>query len=217
MFQIAFKRPIVGVLIFSLLSLQITPALANGKKINVAFIGLRLEQMPKEVRERILERVEDLLNAQTSLQVKSPQKVEEVLGAETVAKLLKNPEQGDFVELASQLQVDYIYGGNVSNNAGEGEKILLVGELYRYDRVSNLRHKFEILKYYSNFGVELTKFKNEFVKPIVGEVKTGPKILPILVLGGVALAGILTFAFISAKGGAGGGRIQEPDPPNQRY
>jgi len=216
MFQISFKGPIVVLLIFSLLSLQIVPALANGKKIKVAFVGLQFEHLPKEVREKILRRVEDLLKAQSSFQLQDPEKVEALLGAEIVAKLLKHPAQSDFVELAGKLQVDHIFGGKISNNAREGAKILLVGELYRYDRASNLRHKFEILKYYDNIGVELIKFKEEFIKTIVSEAKTGPRILPILVLGGVVLAGILSFAFISAKGGAGGGRIPDPDPPNQK-
>jgi len=216
MFQISFKRPIVVLLIISLLSLQFIPTLANGKKIKVAFVGLEFEHLPKEVREKVLQRVEDLLNAQSSFQLQDPEKVEELLGAETVAKLLKHPAQSNFSELANELHVDYIYGGNISNNAREGAKILLVGELYRYDRASNLRHKFEILKYYDNFGVELIKFKEEFVKSIVGEAETGPKILPFLVLGGIVLAGILSFVFISAKGGAGGGRITDPDPPTQK-
>ncbi|MCH7674637.1 hypothetical protein IH879_06760 [candidate division KSB1 bacterium] len=216
MFQISFKRPIVVLLIFSLLSLQIIPALANGKKIKVAFVGLQFEHLPQEVRERVLQRVEDLLSTQSSIHLMNSKKVEELLGAETVAKLLKHPEQNDFFALASELQADYIFGGNISNNAREGEKILLVGELYRYDRASNLRHKFEILKYYDNIGVELIKFKEEFVKSIVGEARTGLKILPVLVLGGIVLAGILSFAFISAKGGAGGGGIPDPDPPNQK-
>ena len=216
MFQISFKGPIVVLLIFSLLSLQIIPALANGKKIKVAFVGLQFEHLPQEVRERVLQRVEDLLSTQSSIHLTNSKKVEELLGAETVAKLLKHPAQSDFVELAGKLQVDHIFGGNISNNAREGAKILLVGELYRYDRASNLRHKFEILKYYDNIGVELVKFKQEFVKTIAVEAKTGPKILPILVLGGIVLAGILSFAFISAEGGAGGSGIADPDPPNQK-
>ncbi len=213
MVQISFRIAVVVVLLLSLLGIQIRPALADGNKIKVAFVGLDFENLPKGVADRILQRVEDLLKAQSSFQVKDWKSVEEALGAEAVAKILKHPDQSTFSELANELQVDYIYGGNISNTAREGEKILLVGELYRYDRASNLRHKFEVLKYYDNFGVELLKFRQEFVKTVVSEAKTGPKILPILVLGGVVLAGILSFAFITAKGGAGGGGSEDPDPP----
>ena len=213
MVQISFRRAVVVVLLLSLLGIQIRPALADGNKIKVAFVGLDFENLPKGVADRVLQRVEDLLKAQSSFQVKDWKSVEEALGAEAVATLLKHPDQSTFSELANELQVDYIYGGNISNTAREGEKILLVGELYRYDRASNLRHKFEVLKYYDNFGVELLKFREEFVKTIVSEAKTGLKILPILVLGGVLLAGILSFVFITAEGGAGGGGISDPDPP----
>ena len=116
--------------------------------------------------------------------------------------------------IADELQADFIYAGTISNNAHEGERTLLVGELYRYDRASNLRHKFPILKYYDGFGVEVVKFRNQFVRTIIKNEGTRFKLLPALVLGGIAIAGILAFIFVSAEGAIGGGSIGEPDPPS---
>ena len=193
------KTAIVFLLIFSVTFIQIVPSFADSKKVRVAFIGIQFEELPADIQKRILEKVTNLFTEESSLQLAKPTDIQAIFGREKVAEFLKQQDNTSFLNMVEELDVDYIFSGRISNNSRESGRILLVGELYRYDRVSNLRHKYEVLKYYENFGVELVKFKHEFVKTIVPYEGSGRKIVPYLVLAGVILAGTAAFALVKME------------------
>lgn len=207
------KSAIISVLIFSVVFTLIVPAFADSKKVKVAFAGITFEELPAEVEKRLLERITNLLKEQSSFLLLQSTDIEKVVGKEWLESFLENQDQSSFAALAEQLQVDYVFGGRISNNNRDGERILITGDLYRFDNSSQLRHKFEILKYYENIGVELLKFGNEFVQTITLAEEPG-KILPYLVLASVAVAGIALFALVKIdKGGSGSGNQRPPDVP----
>ena len=213
MHKLAQKKTMTVSLICSLLLYAFAPVLAGSKKLSVALMAIRFENVPDEVREGIDDRLSSLFTSESAMDVTKQPGIDNMIASE----LLNNGGMGGSLEalagLAEKLEVEYIYGGHISNNNTDSKRVLLVGELWRYDRATGLRHTFEILKYYENFGVELLRFRNEFVRTVVAERNTGPKILPFLVLAGVAVAGIATFAIVSTGGGISGGGGQAPVTP----
>jgi hypothetical protein len=202
------KTALVFLLIFSISYSQIAPSFAGakGKKVQVAFIGVTCEDIPPDIQDRILERVTDILKEEPSLSLIEPEKVQQAIGGEKAAEFLSQPDSAAFVALAEQLQVDYVFAGVLSNNSRDPNKVLLVGQLNRFDAATKLIHRFEVLKYYDNFGVELVKFKQEFVKSIVPVGEAEKNRMALYVLGGVAVVGIVALTIAGFKGTKGGQR-----------
>lgn len=213
MHKLAQKKTMTVSLICSFLLYALAPALAGSKKLPVALIAIRFENVPGGVRERIDDRLSSLLTSESAMDVTRQPGIDHTTTSELPNKDGMDGSLEELARFADKLEVEYIYGGHISNNSTDEDRVLLVGEFWRYDRATGLRHTFEILKYYENFGLELLRFRNEFVRTVVADRNTGPKILPFLVLAGVAIVGIATFAIVSTEGGTSGGGGQAPVTP----
>ena len=213
MHKLIERKAMTVSLICSFLLYALTPALAASKKLPVALIAIQFDNISDEVRERIDDRLSNLLISESTMDVSKQTDIDNMITSE----LPNNGGMGDSLDklarLADKLKVEHIYGGHLSNNSTDEDRVLLVGEFWRFDRATGLRHTFEVLKYYEDFGLELLRFRNEFVRTVVAERNTGPRILPLLVLAGVAVAGIATFAIVSSEGGTAGGGGQAPVTP----
>ena len=212
------KTIVISVVILALNYAQIVPSFAGEKsksnKIKVAFAGIQFDDMPADVRDRILQRVQEMLENESAFELAKPEEVEKKLGAEKLSQFFSQPDSAAFRTLAAELQTDYLFAGRIANQSRETNRVLLVGELVRYDRATNILNKFEVLKYYDNFGVELLKFQEEFVKTIVPLSQGSSKTLPFIVLGGITLAGIVALVLSASRQGAegegGGGSTDRP-------
>jgi len=207
----SIKTALVFFLIFALNYAQLAPCLAGekAKKVKVAFAGIKFDDVPSDVRARVLDRVQELLEQESSFQLVKPAEVEKILGAEKLAKFLAQPDSAAFRALAAELQADYVFAGRLANNSRDN-RVLLVGTLERYDRAANILNKFEVLKHYDNIGVEMVKFREEFVKTIVPTGEGRSKKLPFIVFGGLTVIGIVALVISSSRSGAegeGGGPI----------
>jgi hypothetical protein len=211
------KPSLVFIIIFALICAQLASGFAGDKnkagKVKVAFAGIKFDDVPDEARDRLAQRVQELLEKESSFQLAKPGELEKQLGKEKLADFWAQPESAAFRTLADELQTDYLFAGRLANQSREANRILLVGELVRFDRAAGILNKFEVLKYYDHIGVELLKFQEEFVKTIVPPNAGGSKILPFIVLGGVTLAGIVALVLSTSKSGAegeGGGSGGDP-------
>ncbi|MCI0690732.1 hypothetical protein L0337_01850 [candidate division KSB1 bacterium] len=208
MHHTSIKTLLVFLLIFALTYAQLAPGFAAEKsksnKVKVAFVGIKFDDVPDEARDRVLERVQELLEKESSFQLAKPDELEKQLSKEKLADFFAQPDSAAFRTLADELQVDYLFAGRIANQSREANRVLLVGELVRFDRAAGILNKFEVLKYYDHIGVELLKFQEEFVKTIVPSNAGGNKALPFIVLGGVTLAGIVALVLSTSKSGSEG-------------
>jgi len=209
------KTFLVFVIIFSLNYAQLAPCFAGEKqkKVRVAFIGIKFDDMAPDLQERIFDRLMEILESKPGLQILKPEEVAGIIGAERMAPILAQPDSASLRALAGQLQVSHVFAGRLANQSREPQRALLVGELSRFDPASGLLHRFEVLKYYENFGVELVKFKQEFVETIATTQSSRKLSAVWLVVGGVTLFGIGAMALSSIKAGTEGEGAPPPDRP----
>lgn len=211
----SIKKVLVVLLIFALNYAPLAPCFAGEKthKIKVACAGVKCDGMPEEVRANVQMRVQELLEKESTFDLLKPGEVEKKLGAEKLSAFLAQPDSAAFRALAADLQVDYVFAGSLANQSRDN-RVLLVGALARYDRAANILNKFEVLKYHDNFGVELLKFREEFVKTIVPTGAGKSKSLPFIVLGGITVVGIVALVLSSGREGTQGtGGAPPPDSP----
>ncbi len=211
----ALKKILVFSIIFALNYAQLAPGFASEKtnKVKVAFAGVKCDGMPDDVRANVRARVQELLEQESTFDLLKSDEVEKKLGAEKLGAFLAQPDSAAFRALATDLQVDYLFAGSMTNQSRDN-RVLLVGALARYDRDANILNKFEVLKYHDNFGVELLKFREEFVKTIVPAGAGKSKSLPFIVLGSITVVGIVALVLSSGREGSqGSGGAPPPDSP----
>jgi hypothetical protein len=202
----AVHTAIASLLIFSISYSQVVPAFGanDRKKVQVAFVGIRFEDVPADVQKRVLERVTNVLSSESALRVVSPREAQKKLGAEKIAAVLDKPDSNSFQNLAEELQVDYIFAGDLANRSRDPNRVLLVGELNRFDRATGILNKFELVKYYDNLGVEMVKFREQYVKTIVPTISAKKTVWPWVILASVGVAGLIAMTLTTSKSGSEG-------------
>lgn len=212
------RKTITILIIFAFIHSTVLPGYSkyvriSSKKVKVAFLGIKFENISEEFKKRLLERMSNLLNAEPSFYIMDSKKVKEIVGEKKVAALLNQASPDSYQDIANQLEVDHIFAGNIANQSRDDSRVLLVGELTRYDRSSNLHHRFELLKYYENVGVEFVKFNKEYIETIRLVEFQKKTLWPWLIIAGVAVAGLISWSLVSSSSSSEGGISQPPDVP----
>ncbi|MFQ5631198.1 MAG: hypothetical protein ACE5I1_20695 [bacterium] len=209
------KAPLVILLITAFLHTYVMPGHAESKndkgKVRVAFLGIKFEETQPDVEKKLYSRMEKLLRQQPAFIITKPEDARISLGGEQVDHLLSQPDSAAYQEAADKLQVDHIFAGHIADHSRNESRVLLVGQFFRYDKKSNLLHKFDILKYYDAIGVEFVKFDKEYVRTIIPESKTKKVLWPWLIVAGLGVASLIALSFVGTKSGSEGGI--EPGEP----
>ena len=203
------KTPIVIMLIAAFIHLQVGEIFANdGKKNNkvrVAFLGVQFQNEAGLDEKRFEERLEGLFSNSAGLEVMKNADVKKLVGENRLAQVFEDKGETALKELADELKVAYLYFGKVDNQKSAKDRLLFVGELVRFDSENPFIHKFDLLKYSDQVGVELLRFENEYVKTVAPVVEAKKTLWPWLIIVGVAALSLITLGFVSASGGSEGG------------
>ncbi len=210
------KNAVSIILIFAFANSFIVPALASPKKdtakVNVAFLGVHYDNVPKDVEKRFQARLVGLLKDESSFNLSMTGKALESLDQDQVNSLLLEANTENCKLVADQLHVDYLYFGNISDRSKNEGRVLLVGELNRYDRKTNLLHRFEIAKYHDVIGVEFLRFEKEYIDTIIPELQNKKTTWPWIVVAGVGVAGLIALTLSTSRLG-GDSNGENPDNP----
>ncbi|MFQ5823357.1 MAG: hypothetical protein ACE5JB_04810 [bacterium] len=193
----SIKTALVFLLIFSIMSIQIVPSLAsaNKNKLQVAFVGLKFENLPQDIQDKLTSRMNAILETQKSISLTKPEGARITFGRKTIAELIENQDAESFLEFAEQYQFDYVFSGFLATQSHDDNRILLVGELNRYDLANSHINRYKINKDYEKIGSELNQFKQQYVKSMVKLEDSGKNPWSILLIGGIIIAGTLTLRF----------------------
>ncbi|GEM_PF-5756511 len=205
------KTALIYVIIFSITVCQLTPSFAANNDIRrAAFAGINFENVPPDIQEILRWRILGILETQTAFLLAKPNAVEQQYGQAKTAAFLRQQNLAAFADLARELQADHVYSGALANQSAGNTRILLVGQLHRYDRQSGQIKTFEINHDYEQFGNALITFKERYVDHLPAAKDTKSKVWSRIFAGGAILAGVVAITFLI--GGAGGGEGEENRP-----
>ncbi|MFQ6113607.1 MAG: hypothetical protein ACE5NG_05895 [bacterium] len=210
-----FKIALVYLLIFSITFSQIVPSLAsaNHNKLQVAFVGFRFDNVPQDVQDMLVARINEMLETHPSIVLTKPEGARAAFGRKRITELIEFQDAESFLAFAKQYEFDYVFSGYFANQSSDNNQIFLVGELNRYDLSGGHVNRYRINKDYDKIGSELDQFKKQYIKTLIKVEDSGPSLWPVLLMGGIVVAGLLTFRF--ALGGVGGEEQTETPPPDE--
>lgn len=201
MCNVMVKKTVALLLIQSFAFSEAVPTLSTNEreKIRVAFVGISFEKVDSWHQKRIVRRVTEMLGNERALQVMAPDKVGEEVGEEEVATFLASLDKESFAEIAERLKMDHIFAGKLINQTPDPNRLLLVGNMIRYDVHDNQMYRFEILKYYEGFGVEVLRIKQELVDTITParRPQTHRSVVSLFVV--LIIAALIAMAFVGGK------------------
>lgn len=210
--RLKIKNAAVLLLVVALLRAQIIPSLAvaNEKKSRVALVGMKFEKVPEDVQNILLWRMTAILESHESLILTKPDAVRIAYGPEKLAELLEKQGAESFGAFAQKYQFDYVFCGRLTNQSDDKNQVWLVGDLVRYDTATGLINDYEIDALYEKFGNNLVKFREQYVTSIVSTQDSGLNPWPIILVGGLVVAGAIAIGTgtVGFGGNAGSGSTQ---------
>lgn len=199
------KSAMAFLLIFSLLHLQIGSVSAKSKrndKVRAVFLGLKFENVPKDIQETLIFRMNEILEYQKQFSLTKPDAAMREYGHANISDLIESQNDSAIIAFAKDFQFDFVYSGFLTNIKPDENKILLSGELIRFDIASQKSHRFTVKSEYAQIGNSLLDFSDRYVQTLP-EIKKKSNILGNLLLGGLILLGVAAISL--AIGGAVGG------------
>jgi hypothetical protein len=194
-------RPVVVYLVcVALLVSPTASAFAQTSVVKVAFLGIAFEDVSPEIQKKVSDDLLSLLREERSLLTLTPDEIRERIGEERRAQLVAQMQRSSMLDLAAQLDVDYIFAGRLSNQSKDPNRTLLVGSIQRFDRATRATFSYDILRYAHDLGEDLKKIKHELVVTILPSTSSSlADALPLLIVGGIALLGILALLLSTGK------------------
>jgi hypothetical protein len=210
----ALKTALAYILIFSITVCQSTPSLAaNNDKRRAAFAGINFDNVPPDMQEILLWRIAGIMETQSSFLLTKPNSVQLHYGQAKTAAFLRQQNLEAFADLARELQLDHVFSGALANQSSDNSRILLVGQLNRYDHKTGQIKIFEINHDYEQFGNALIAFKERYVDNLPAAQDSKSKVWSRVFAGGAIIAIVVGIALLI--GGAGGGEGEEKKPPKE--
>ncbi len=211
--RLARKTSIAFLLVAAITVFEVTPGYANQNErlVKVAFVGVRFENLKTEIQNRIESDILRLMVEEKTLEVLPPQEVVRLVGRDKVMELENNLSKDSLLALAASLQVDYVFAGQLRNESSDTNRTLLAGRIVRVDRPTSLMYTLEVVRYYEEFSQDLVKIKLEFVTTIVPPPQSFfLRHWPVLVLGGIAVAGMIALILGVGRGASESGEQGSP-------
>jgi len=188
----------------------------NKKLIHVGYVGESLENIPDAYAKMIRQKMLGLIN-QNYYEFYHPNDLYQSHPSQVDAVKAHNNNSfvKDLSELASVSGLNYIFSTHIENIADTNERVMLKGEVIRFNRSSNDVYRYEILSYVEDLDLHLNTLKDELINTIPHSVYGIGKNRVFLLLG---VAFVLLFAMSQTFGGfdnifGGGGESKDPEPP----
>jgi len=127
----------------------------------------------------------------------------------------ENSFNGDLSRLSEEANLDYIFVTSLSNISEDQNRVMLEGNVFRYNRKSDDVYRYEILSYAEDLDLHIQAMKRELVETIPHSVH-GLDRNRIYILVGVAI--VIGFAMSQTFGNMfkflqDGNNDEEPVPP----
>ncbi len=179
--------------------------------IPVAFLGVKYTNVDPVIQTRLRVGILGTLYQNEYLSVWSPEQIARILGNDRVDRLLNSISVDSLSRLANELNVAYVFAGQLKSMQEDSVHIILEGTLVRYDRTANILQSVRVLRYADEFDQELATMKRDQVDTIVpGRTGFFTKYWPILLFGSIAIGGAILVISSNASQSTAGGQSNPP-------
>ncbi len=211
-------KPFSIFLSINILIVQLAAATPQNKSltIHVGYIGEKLENVPDGYQKLVRQKMLGLIN-QNYYEFHNPTDLSKS-HSNTIATVLlhnANSYKDDLAELSKSADLDYIFVTSLSNISEDENRVMLKGEVERYNRKSNDIYRYEVLSYAENLDLHIRAMKTEMIETIPHSIHGISRNRTYIVLGIVV---VVAFAMSQSFGGLGkflqsGDGDKKPTPP----
>ena len=210
-------KPFSIFLSINILIVQLAAATPQNKSltIHVGYIGEKLENVPDGYQKLVRQKMLGLIN-QNYYEFHNPTDLSKS-HSNTIATVLlhnANSYKDDLAELSKSADLDYIFVTSLSNISEDENRVMLKGEVERYNRKSNDIYRYEILSYAEDLDLHIRAMKTEMIETIPHSIHGISRNRTYIVLGIVV---VVAFAMSQSFGGLGkflqSGDGDKPTPP----
>lgn len=210
------KKVLSIIVVLSLLLTQTVPGKAadDPRRVRVAFLGVRFENVDTETEHYFTKNILELLTRDKALDVVPPAEARQRLSESRIVGIFSNPVKDSLLALSEDLQVDYLFLGELSNQSRDPQRPLLVGTFLRFDRSNGANYVLEIAVFRQSLFEEIIKINEQLVKPILPppDEPFFKRYLVLIIIGGITIGGLILLLLSSGKGG-GEGIVNAPPTP----
>ena len=170
-------------------------------KIHVGYIGEKLENVPDGYQKLVRQKMLGLIN-QNYYEFHNPTDLSKSHSNTIATVLLHNANsfKDDLAELSKSADLDYIFVTSLSNISEDENRVMLKGEVERYNRKSNDIYRYEVLSYAENLDLHIRAMKTEMIETIPHSIHGVSRNRTYIVLGIVV---VVAFAMSQSFGGLG--------------
>jgi len=185
-------------------------------KIHVGYIGEKLENVPDGYQNLVRQKMLGLIN-QNYYEFHNPTDLSKSYSNAIATVLVHNANsfKDDLAELSKSADLDYIFVTSLSNISEDENRVMLKGEVERYNRKSNDIYRYEILSYAEDLDLHIRAMKTEMIETIPHSIHGISRNKTYILMG---IVFILAFSMSQSFGGLGkflqsGDGDKKPTPP----
>jgi hypothetical protein len=184
--------------------------------IHVGYIGEKLENVPDGYQKLVRQKMLGLIN-QNYYEFHNPNDLSKSYSNAIATVLVHNANsfKDDLAELSKSADLDYIFVTSLSNISEDENRVMLKGEVERYNRKSNDIYRYEILSYAEDLDLHIRAMKTEMIETIPHSIHGISRNKTYILMG---IVFILAFSMSQSFGGLGkflqsGDGDKKPTPP----
>ena len=153
----------------NILIVQLAAATPQNKSltIHVGYIGEKLENVPDGYQKLVRQKMLGLIN-QNYYEFHNPTDLSKSHSNAIAIVLVHNANsfKDDLAKLSKSADLDYIFVTSLSNISEDENRVMLKGEVERYNRKSNNIYRYEILSYAEDLDLHIRAMKTEMIETI---------------------------------------------------
>ena len=167
----------------------------------MGYIGEKLENVPDGYQKLVRQKMLGLIN-QNYYEFHNPTDLSKSYSNAIATVLVHNANsfKDDLAELSKSADLDYIFVTSLSNISEDENRVMLKGEVERYNRKSNDIYRYEVLSYAEDLDLHIRAMKTEMIETIPHSIHGVSRNRTYIVLGIVV---VVAFAMSQSFGGLG--------------
>ena len=136
------------------------------RKPVIAFVGTRFDNTSEVYHNRINLKFHNLFSEYQGIVYKAPNPIIDALGSSTADSVIGTSDKAMLKRAATQVGADHIFFVTLDNQSQHADRIMLVGNVVRYDLETDQVYRMEVLKYIDDFGIEIARVNQTLLSTI---------------------------------------------------